>query len=145
MTLKPCPLCGYPYNAPENQTCGKCRGSLGAAPAAAVAVAALPAGRAALLPRTLPEIACYLPVLVGLLLGWPNPIAAAFGLMMGALLLRVARLDMERFSKGLLIGIVVIAVFFGYLVFLLLFYAIWGLLQPALHPLAEQVARLLKR
>ncbi len=145
MTLKSCPLCGYPYNAPENQTCGKCRGWLGATPAAAVAVAALPTGRAALVPRSLPEIACYLPVLVGLLLGWPNPIAAAFGLMMGALLLRVVRLDMERFSKGLLVGIVAIAVFFAYLVFLLLFYVIWGLLQPALHPLAEQVARLLKR
>ena len=33
MTLKACPQCGYRYNAPENQTCGKCKGWLGGAPA----------------------------------------------------------------------------------------------------------------
>lgn len=145
MALKTCPACGYRYNAPENQSCGKCRGWLGGVPAAAVATPAVADGRSALVPRSLPEVACYLPVLMGALLGFPNPIGAAFGLMMAALLLKVVRLDMERFSKGLLAGIVVVAVTFAYLMFLLVFYAIWGLLQPLLHPLAELGARLLKR
>ena len=38
MTLRACPLCGYRYNAPENQTCGKCKGWLGGAETAAVAL-----------------------------------------------------------------------------------------------------------
>jgi len=102
--LKACPQCGYRYNAPENQTCGKCKGWLGGVTAAA-AVAA-PAQRSSLVPRSLPEFACYLPVPIGAMLGFPNPIGAAFGLLMSALLIKVVRLDMERFSKGLLVGIV---------------------------------------
>ena len=35
MELKVCPLCGYRYNAPENQYCGKCKGWMGAGPAPA--------------------------------------------------------------------------------------------------------------
>jgi uncharacterized membrane protein len=135
MTLKACPLCGYPYNAPENQTCGKCKGWLGgAAGGAAVAVLA-PVTRRSLLPGSIPEAACYLPVPIGALLGWPNPIGAAFGLLMSALLIKVLRLDMERFSKGLLLGIVAAGVFFGYLVFLLIFNSLYGLLEPVLQPL----------
>ena len=130
--LKACPQCGYRYNAPENQTCGKCKGWLGAAPAAA---AAAPAPRASLIPRSIREFACYLPVPIGATLGWPNPIGAAFGLLMSALLIRVVRLDMERFSKGLLIGIVVAGVFFVYLIFLLIFSFLFNLLEPVLQPL----------
>ena len=89
MTLKACPHCGYRYNAPENQTCGKCKGWLG----------------------------------------------AAFGLLMAGLLIKVVRLDMERFSKGLLIGIVVAGVFFVYLIFLLIFSFLYSLLEPVLQPL----------
>lgn len=135
MTLKACPQCGYRYNAPENQTCGKCRGWLGASAAPAVAAAPMPTGRAALVPRNPRELLCYLPVPLGALLQWPNPIAAGFGLLMTALLLRVVRLDMERFSKSLLVGIVVVSIFLAYLLFLLLFYTIWGLLGPLLQPL----------
>ncbi len=135
MSLKVCPLCGYRYNAPENQTCGKCKGWLGgAAGGGAVAVAA-PPERRTLVPRSLPEVACYLPVLAGALLGFPNPIGAVFGLLMGALLIKVVRLDMERFSKGLLLGIVVAGVFFAYLIFLLIFGTLYGLLEPVLQPL----------
>jgi hypothetical protein len=133
MTLRVCPQCGYRYNAPENQTCGKCKGWLGAPTAAAAAAAAQP--RRSLLPRNLPEFACYLPVPVGALLGWPNPIGAAFGLLMSALLVKVIRLDMERFSKGLLIGIVIGGVFFVYLIFLLVFSVLYDLLEPVLQPL----------
>jgi uncharacterized membrane protein len=82
-----------------------------------------------------PEFACYLPVLAGAALGWPNPIGAAFGLLMGALMLKVVRLDMERFSKGLLLGIVIAGVFFGYLIFLLIFNSLYLLLEPVLQPL----------
>jgi hypothetical protein len=131
--LKACPQCGYRYNAPENQTCGKCKGWLGGA-SAAVATA-VPATRASLLPRTLPEFACYLPVPIGALLGFPNPIGAAFGLLMAALLIKVIRLDMERFSKGLLVGIVVAGVFFVYLLFLLIFGFLFNLLEPVLQSL----------
>jgi hypothetical protein len=131
MTLKACPHCGYRYNAPENQTCGKCKGYL-AAPAVAAAVIA---PRRSLMPRTLPEVACYLAVPIGALLGFPNPIGAAFGLLMAALLIKVVRLDMERFSKGLLIGIVVAGVFFVYLIFLLIFSFLFSLLEPVLQPL----------
>jgi len=131
MTLKACPHCGYRYNAPENQTCGKCKGYL-AAPAAAAAVVA---PRRSLMPRTLPEYACYLAVPIGALLGFPNPIGAAFGLLMGALLIKVVRLEMERFSKGLLIGIVIAGVFFVYLIFLLIFGFIYTLLEPVLQTL----------
>ena len=136
MTLKACPLCGYRYNAPENQTCGKCKGWLGgtAAGGAALALAAPPVRRS-LIPRTIPEAACYLPLLAGALLGWPNPIGAAFGLLMGALMIKVIRLDMERFSKGLLLGIVAAGVFFGYLIFLLVFNSLYFLLEPVLQPL----------
>ncbi|HEY8678225.1 MAG TPA: hypothetical protein VIN39_06280 [Candidatus Dormibacteraeota bacterium] len=136
MTLKACPLCGYRYNAPENQTCGKCKGWLGGVPAAGgvVAIAAPPARRS-LLPRSLPEFACYLPVVVGAMLGWPNPIGAAFGLLMGALMIKVVRLEMERFSKGLLLGIVAAGVFFAYLIFLLIFNALYFVLEPVLQPL----------
>ncbi len=141
MTLKACAQCGYRYNAPENQTCGKCRGWLGGTPAAAASVAPHATGRAALVPRSPRELLCYLPVLFGVLLGWPNPIAAAFGLMAAALLLRVVRLEMERFSKSLLVGIVVASVFFGYLIFLVLFYAIWGLLQPLLGFVGHAIRR----
>jgi hypothetical protein len=131
MTLRVCPQCGYRYNAPENQTCGKCKAWLGGV---AVAAAAPPRQRN-LVPRTLPEIACYLPVPIGALLGWPNPFGAAFGLLMSALLIRVVRLDMERFSKGLLAGITMAGVFFLYLIFLLIFGIIFNLLEPLLQPL----------
>ena len=131
MTLKACPHCGYRYNAPENQTCGKCKGWLGA-PAVAAAVVA---PRRSLMPRTLPEYACYLAVPIGALLGFPNPIGAAFGLLMAGLLIKVVRLDMERFSKGLLIGIVIAVVFFVYLIFLLIFSFLFSLLEPVLQPL----------
>jgi hypothetical protein len=136
MALKVCPLCGYRYNAPENQTCGKCKGWLGgtAGAGAALTLAAEP-GRRSLIPRSVPEFACYLPVLAGAALGWPNPIGAAFGLLMGALMLKVVRLDMERFSKGLLLGIVIAGVFFGYLIFLLIFNSLYLLLEPVLQPL----------
>jgi hypothetical protein len=133
MTLRVCPQCGYRYNAPENQTCGKCKGWLGGATAAA-AVAA-PVQRGSLIPRSLPEFACYLPVPIGALLGFPNPIGAAFGLLMAALLIKVVRLDMERFSKGLLVGIVIAGVFFVYLIFLLIFSFLFNLLEPVLQPL----------
>jgi len=133
MTLRACPQCGYRYNAPENQTCGKCKGWLGALDATATAAAAQP--RRSLAPRSLPEFACYLPVPIGALLGWPNPIGATFGLLMGALLIKVVRLDMERFSKGLLIGIVIAGVFFVYLLFLLIFSFLFDLLEPVLQPL----------
>ena len=131
MTLKACPHCGYRYNAPENQTCGKCKGWLGGEVAATVA----PPPRRSLLPTSLPEFACYLAVPVGALLGFPNPIGAAFGLLTGALLIKVVRLDMERFSKGLLIGIVIAGVFFVYLIFLLVFTFLFDLLEPVLQPL----------
>ena len=133
MTLRACPQCGYRYNAPENQTCGKCKGWLGAPGATASAAAAQP--RRSLAPRSLQEFACYLPVPIGALLGWPNPIGAAFGLLMSALLVKVVRLDMERFSKGLLIGIVIAGVFFVYLLFLLIFSFLFDLLEPVLQPL----------
>jgi hypothetical protein len=132
MTLKACPQCGYRYNAPENQTCGKCKGWLGGV-AAATAVA--PAPRRSLIPANPREAACYLPVPIGALLGFPNPIGAAFGLLMGALLIKVVRLDMERFSKGLLIGIVIAGVFFVYLVFLLIFNALLTAFQSTIGPL----------
>jgi hypothetical protein len=135
MTLKACPLCGYRYNAPENQTCGKCKGWLGGAAGAGAVALAAPAPRRSLVPRSAPEAACYLPVVVGALLGWPNPIGAAFGLLMGALMIKVLRLDMERFSKGLLLGIVAAGVFFGYLIFLLIFNSLYLLLEPVLQPL----------
>ena len=86
-------------------------------------------------PRSAPEFACYLAVPVGALLGFPNPIGAAFGLLMAALLIKVVRLDMERFSKGLLIGIVIAGVFFVYLIFLLVFTFLFDLLEPLLQPL----------
>ena len=133
MTLKACPQCGYRYNAPENQTCGKCKGWLGGATTAVAAAGPMP--RASLVPRSLAEFACYLPVPIGALLGFPNPIGAAFGLLMGALLIRVVRLDMERFSKGLLIGIVIAGIFFVYLIFLLVFSFLFNLLEPVLQPL----------
>jgi hypothetical protein len=132
MALKACPQCGYRYNAPENQTCGKCKGWLGG-DVAATAVA--PPPRRSLIPRSAPEFACYLAVPIGALLGFPNPIGAAFGLLMAALLIKVVRLDMERFSKGLLIGIVVAGVFFVYLIFLLVFTFLFDLLEPVLQPL----------
>jgi hypothetical protein len=132
MTLKACPHCGYRYNAPENQTCGKCKAFIGASDATAVVVAS---PRRSLIPRTPAEAACYLAVPIGALLGFPNPIGAAFGLLMGALLLKVTRLDMERFSKGLLIGIVIAGVFFIYLIFLLIFGFIYTLLEPVLQTL----------
>src|SRR5438876_74288 len=91
MTLKACPQCGYRYNAPENQTCGKCKGWLGGVAAATVAA---PPPRRSLIPNSIPEYACYLAVPVGALLGFPNPIGAAFGLLMATLLIKVVRLDM---------------------------------------------------
>jgi hypothetical protein len=136
MTLRACPQCGYRYNAPENQTCGKCKGWLGGT-AAATTVAA-PVNRS-LVPANPREALCYLPVLVGALLGFPNPIGAAFGLLMSALLIKVVRLDMERFSKGLLIGIVIAGVFFVYLVFLLIFGLIFNLLEPVLQPFVGRI------
>jgi hypothetical protein len=132
MALKSCPQCGYRYNAPENQTCGKCKAWLGGVAEAAVAVAP---PRRSLVPANPREALCYLPVPVGALLGWPNPIGAAFGLLMSALLIRVARLDMERFSKGVLIGIVIGGIFLVYLLFLLIFGTIYGLLEPVIQSL----------
>ncbi|HYY45903.1 MAG TPA: hypothetical protein VE951_02485 [Candidatus Angelobacter sp.] len=118
MALKSCPQCGYRYNAPENQTCGKCKGWLGGVEVAAVATAPR---SGSLLPANPRELLCYLPVPLGALLGWPNPIGAAFGVLMGALLIKVVRLDMERFSKYVLIGIVIGGIFLAYLIFLLIF------------------------
>ena len=135
MTLRACPQCGYRYNAPENQNCGKCKAWLGGAAAATTVAAPV---RRSLIPTSLPEFACYLAVPIGALLGFPNPIGAAFGLLMGALLVRVVRLDMERFSKGLLVGIVIAGVFFVYLVFLLIFGFIFTIFQSFLQPLIGQ-------
>jgi hypothetical protein len=135
MTLKACPLCGYRYNAPENQTCGKCKGWLGGAVAGGAVAVAAPVAHRSLVPRSAAEAACYLPLLAGAFLGWPNPIGAAFGLLMGALMIKVLRLDMERFSKGLLLGIVAAGVFFGYLIFLLIFNSLYLFLEPVLQPL----------
>ena len=136
MTLRACPQCGYRYNAPENQNCGKCKAWLGGA---AAATTAAPPPRRSLIPGSLPEFACYLAVPIGALLGFPNPIGAAFGLLMATLLIKVVRLDMERFSKGLLIGIVIAGVFFIYLVFLLVFGFIFNLLEPVLQPLVGRI------
>ncbi|TMG38244.1 MAG: hypothetical protein E6H92_06515 [Chloroflexi bacterium] len=132
MTLKACPQCGYRYNAPENQTCGKCKGWLGGAAAAA---AAAPAPRRSLIPQTIPEALCYLALPVGALFGWPLPFGAAFGLVAAGLMVKVVRLDMERFSKGLLLGIVAAGIFFTYLMFLLVFSFFYGLLEPVLQPI----------
>jgi|SRR5919201_2137477 hypothetical protein len=133
MTLRACPQCGYRYNAPENQTCGKCKGWLGAV-AETAATAAAPQ-RGSLIPANPREALCYLAVPLGALLGWPNPIGAAFGLLMAALLIKVIRLDMEQFSKGVLIGIVIAGVFLIYLAFLLIFGFLFNLLEPVLQPL----------
>ncbi len=126
MTLKACPQCGYRYNAPENQTCGKCKGWLGG-PVAATAVVA---PRRSLIPRSLPEYTCYLAVPIGALLGFPNPIGAAFGLGKPS-----SAPNMERFSKGLLMGIVIAGVFFVYLIFLLIFNFLFNSLEPVLQTL----------
>src|SRR6202171_1198976 len=91
MTLRACPQCGYRYNAPENQNCGKCKAWLGGT---AAAPPGAPAPPPLLTPRTVPEFASYLPVPIGALLGFPNPIGAAFGLLMGALLIQVVRLQL---------------------------------------------------
>lgn len=133
MTLRACPQCGYRYNAPENQTCGKCKAWLGGAAAVAPAPVAPPKGPV-ILPRSPVEALCFLPVVVLALLGWPNPIGAAFGLLMAAVMLRVVRLEMERFSKGLLLGIVAAGIFFVYLIFLLMFGFIYDVLEPILQP-----------
>lgn len=136
MTLKACPQCGYRYNAPENQTCGKCKAWLGGVAEATVAVAA---PRRSLIPANPREALCYLPVPLGTLLagGVSNPlvaaIAAAFGLLMSALLIKVVRLDMERFSKGVLVGIVIAGIFIVYLLFLLIFGTIYTLLEPLIQ------------
>lgn len=136
MTLKACPQCGYRYNAPENQTCGKCKAWLGGVAEGTVAVAA---PRRSLVPANPREALCYLPVPLGTLLagGVSNPlvaaIAAAFGLLMSALLIKVVRLDMERFSKGVLVGIVIAGIFIVYLLFLLIFGTIYTLLEPLIQ------------
>lgn len=136
MALKACPQCGYKYNAPENQTCGKCKGWLGGAPEATVAPA--PTNKS-LVPANPREALVYLAVPFGALLGWPNPIGAAFGLLMGALLIKVVRLDMERFSKGVLVGITIAGVFLIYLFFLLVFGTIYSLLEPVLQSLLGNI------
>ena len=130
MALKVCPQCGYRYNAPENQTCGKCKGWLGGVQVAAAAAAP---PRRSLIPANPREALCYLPVPLGALWGWPNPIGAAFGILMGALLIKVVRLDMERFSKYVLVGIVIGGVFLAYLIFLLLFQFLYGLFELVLQ------------
>jgi hypothetical protein len=124
MSLKACPLCGYRYNAPENQTCGKCKGWLGGGGAGGAVAVAAPVAHRSLVPRSAAEAACYLPLLAGAFLGWPNPIGAAFGLLMGALMIKVVRLDM-----------VAAGVFFGYLIFLLIFNSLYLFLEPVLQPL----------
>ena len=134
MTLRACPQCGYRYNAPENQTCGKCKGWLGGTASGAAAVA-VPAPRRSLIPRTIPEVLCYLALPVGALFGWPLPFGAAFGLLTAGLMVKVVRLDMERFSKGLLLGIVAAGIFFTYLMFLLFFSFFYNLLEPVLQPI----------
>jgi len=137
MTLKVCPQCGYRYNAPENQTCGKCKGWLGGVAEAAASQLAPP--RRSLIPANPREALCYLPVPVGALLagGIGNPIVAAiaavFGLLMSALLIKVVRLEMERFSRGVLIGIVIGGIFLVYLVFLLIFGTIFNLVEPLIQ------------
>jgi hypothetical protein len=139
MTLRVCPQCGYRYNAPENQTCGKCKGWLGAVAETAAVAAPM---RKSLIPAGPREAVCYLAVPLGALLGWPNPIGAAFGLLMSALLIKVIRLDMEQFSKGVLVGIVIGGVFLVYLVFLLIFGFLFNLLEPVLQPLVGRSFKL---
>ena len=137
MTLKACPQCGYRYNAPENQTCGKCKGWLGGVAEAAAGQVTPP--RQSLIPANPREALCYLPVPVGALIagGIGNPIvaaiAAAFGLLMSALLIKVVRLEMERFSRGVLIGIVIGGIFLAYLLFLLIFGTIFSLVEPLIQ------------
>jgi hypothetical protein len=138
MTLKACPQCGYRYNAPENQTCGKCKGWLGGTVEGTAATAAIPVRRS-LIPGNPREALCYLPVPLGALIagGLSNPIgaaiAAAFGLLMSALLIKVVRLEMERFSRGVLVGITIAGIFLVYLLFLLIFGTIYTLLEPVIQ------------
>src|SRR5207244_11116050 len=106
---------------------------------ASAATPSAPPPRRSPIPSSIPEYACYLAVPVGALLGFPNPIGAAFGLLTATLLIKVVRLDMERFSKGLLIGIVIAGVFFVYLVFLLVFGFIFNLLEPVLQPVVGRI------
>ena len=140
MELKVCPLCGYPYNAPENQYCGKCKGWMGGGtPPPGGAVAGTASTRSGLIPRTLPELVCYLPVPLMALWNGPNPFGAVFGLLMASLLLRAMRVEMNRFSKGLLLGIVVGGIFFVYLIFLLVFGFIYAVTEPMLAPLVKLI------
>ena len=95
--------------------------------------------RRSLIPANPREALCYLPVPVGALLagGIGNPIVAAiaavFGLLMSALLIKVVRLEMERFSRGVLIGIVIAGIFLVYLLFLLIFGTIFSLVEPLIQ------------
>lgn len=140
MELKVCPLCGYRYNAPENQYCGKCKGWMGGTPPPGGGAAAVATPRrSSLMPRTLPELACYLPVPLMALWNGPNPFGAAFGLLMASLLLKAVRVEMNRFSKGLLLAIVVCAVFFVYLIFLLIFGFVYDVVEPLLAPITKLV------
>src|SRR5437588_12291324 len=105
MTLRACPLCGYRYNAPENQTCGKCKGWLGGVEATALALPRNAAGGPPLLPRSPKEALCFLPVAVRALFRVTNPIDAAFGLLTAPLMLRDIRPELGRVSKSLVLRV----------------------------------------
>ena len=58
---------------------------------------------------------------------------------MASLLLRGVRVEMNRFSKGLLLGIIVGGIFFVYLIFLLIFGWIYFVVEPLLEPVIKLV------
>src|SRR5437870_13816360 len=103
MTLRACPQCGYRYNAPENQTCGKCKGWLGAPGTTASAAVAQP--RRSLAPGRLRGFAGIRPSPLGALSGWPTPSGAGSGLLLAARWSKFVALGSDGFSKGLLLGL----------------------------------------
>jgi hypothetical protein len=115
-----CASCGYQWNLPENTRCGRCLQTLAFRPAAtagAGAGAANPHRSWFERPRNLLEFLCFLPVLVGFTSGglrWGGLIGSGIGIVSSVVLLRIAHVPADSFTRGLLMALVLMGAIAAY-------------------------------
>jgi MFS family permease len=113
-----CASCGYQWNLPENTRCGRCLQTLAFRPATTTAGVARPHRTWFERPRNPRELLCFLPVLMGVTSG--GVVGGAIGFAASVVLVRIAHVQTDRFSRGLLMGLVLMGAIAAYVLAALL-------------------------